>query len=275
MTLIQDRDSEWRPVRLARAETRTVRATSNGRDYRISLSIPDGQAPASGFPSLIVLDGGALFPTVAEAERRLNHRSEATGVTPTVVIGVGHDGDSLYDTAQRRRDFTPGPAVDDEESNVGDTGGADQMLDFLLHQVLPLAGERVRLDPSRRALLGHSLAGYFTLHALVNRPAAFTAYGAISPSIWWNPAHVSEAMTAMTDLSPRLFLAVGELEQALEGSPRGKRRMIEATKDLARVAQATGLAETALRIFPEENHASVVSVAATRFLRVMHTDAPA
>lgn len=261
-------DPEWRPLVLDRAMTRTVRAAANGRDYRISVFAPDAAPPPGGFPSLIVLDGSALFATVAETANRLSRRPEATGVQPAVIIGVGHHGEGLYDLAQRHRDFTPGPAA--AEATPHETGGADRFLAFLIDELLPLVAQTVPLDPTRRALVGHSLAGLFTLHALASRPAAFAAYGAISPSIWWDREGVTQAISGLNDRSPLLFLAAGERERTPPGARHSERMMVESVEELAVIAAP--LIETTLNIFPDEDHGSIVSVAVTRFLRFCGTD---
>ena len=271
MTTSSHLDSQWRPLVAARTRTRTVVAEANGHSYRIHLCVPEGAAPEGGWPSLIVLDGGALFQSVADAERRLSHRPDATGVTPRVIIGVAHDGDTLYHPPQRFRDFTPGPAVADEESNRHETGGAAALLAFLVDELLPLIDRTAPLDPTRRALLGHSLAGYFALHALTARPDAFASLGAISPSLWWNPALILDAIPALPSPVPALYLAAGALEQAAAGSHRSDRRMIGALEDLKAAADSAGWTDTALTIFPDENHASVVLPAAQRFLKFATT----
>ena len=257
-------DPEWQPLLLERATTRTVRATVSGHDYRISLWIPAGKAPEDGFPSIIVLDGRALFATMAETANRLGHRPEATGVRPTVIIGVAHDGRGLYDVAQRYRDFTPGPSAFEASSH--ETGGADAFMSFLIDQLLALIGQSVPLDPKRRALFGYSLAGLFTLNTLASHPQAFATYGAISPSIWWDRDLITQKLIAMGHRPSRLFLAAGEGERAPPGSPRGQRQMIESVESLAVLSREL-LDEVACHIFPDEDHASVVSVAMTRFLR--------
>ncbi|MFC7379873.1 alpha/beta hydrolase [Brevundimonas sp. GCM10030266] len=267
MTKTSHPDSAWTPLVAPRTLSRVLVADSNGQSYRISLCVPEGAAPEGGWPSLVVLDGGALFQSVADAERRLSHRPEATGVTPRVIIGVGHDGDALYHPPQRFRDFTPGPAVADDEANRNASGGASALLTFLLDQLLPLIGETVALDPARRALLGHSLAGYFTLYALTTTPGAFSAYGAISPSLWWNPALILDAVAALPRPSSALYLAAGALERDKPGSPRGDRRMIGALEDLKAATDAAGWPDVSLTVFPDENHASVVLPAAQRFLK--------
>ena len=264
MSISSHHDTDWGPLALARAATRRIVSRFTGHAYRISVSIPQTSAPAAGFPTLIVLDGIALFATAAETERRLSHRPDATGVYPMVVIGVGHDSDDLYDQAQRHRDFTPGPPAQALAEGDHAYGGAKAFLDFLLEQVLPETAERAPIDRSRLALAGHSLGGLFVLNALVTRPMAFAAYGAISPSVWWNPAGLTDGLTRVSDVSARLFLGVGEREQ-MEGSGRAERRMVDGAREFAAGATAMGI-KVRFSIFAEENHGSVVLPALGRFL---------
>lgn len=270
MNLSPQPDPIWSPYTLPRAMTRIVTAAANGHDYRLLISIPKDPPPAAGFPMLLVLDGNALFPTVAETERRLSHRTEVTGVEPMVIVGVGPSHTDLYDTAQRHRDFTPGPPLLAEDAGRFETGGADAFLSFLLDEVVPLATTQVSVDPSRISLMGHSLAGYFALDVLTRRPTAFAGYAAVSPSIWWNPARLSQAVDDMDATSARLLLAVGRREQDDNdpASRRNQRRMVDAVEDMSARLSARLPGQVDVCVFPNEDHASVVSVAAVRALRL-------
>ncbi|MFC5345685.1 alpha/beta hydrolase [Brevundimonas staleyi] len=260
----------WSPFVLPRATTRLVTAAANGHAYRLSLSVPKGAPPEAGFPMLLVLDGGALFPTVAETERRLSHRSEVTGVEPMVIVGVGPGHTEMYDTAQRHRDFTPGPPLLAEDAGRFETGGAEAFLAFLLDEAIPLAAGQVRVDPARISLMGHSLAGYFALDVLTRRPDAFAAYAAVSPSIWWNPERLLEGVAGLQETPAGVLLAVGRREQndAPADERRNRRRMVDAVEDLGARLSARLPGRIRVEVFPDEDHASVVSVAAVRALRL-------
>ena len=98
----------------------------------------------------------------------------------------------------RTRDLTPSPFTPDppedgegEDGDEGDgenpmptAGGAGAFLDFFERELFPFVEERYRTQPYR-IVIGHSFGGLFAVHALVHRPAAFDAYVAISPSLWW------------------------------------------------------------------------------------------
>ena len=87
-----------------------------------------------------------------------------------------------------------------------------------------------RIDPSDRALLGHSFGGQFALFTLLDHPGFFSRYLVVSPSLWWDcdpdftlcsgenvlPGvffeREEEVRRAGTDLDGRLFMAVGLAE---------------------------------------------------------------
>lgn len=271
MNLSTQSDPTWSPYALPRTTTRIVTAASNGHDYRLLISVPKAAPPEAGFPMLLVLDGGALFPTVAETERRLSHRTEVTAVEPMVIVGVGPSHTDMYDMAQRHRDFTSARPLLAEDASRFATGGGDAFMSFLLEEVVPLARQQTAIDPARISLMGHSLAGYFALDTLTHRPAAFAGYCAVSPSIWWDPPRLMEAAESLDGSSARVTLAVGRREQSEDGSnPRGdQRRMVDSLQELGRLLTAKlSQDQVHIHVFPDEDHASVVSPAAIRALRM-------
>lgn len=279
----------WPPVTLPGTQARRMRAATNGIDYRIDLWLPPSEPPPGGFPSIYVLDGGALFGTLVEAVRRSSRRPDATGVLPTAVIGIAHDapaqtGQALYAEAERRRDFTFGPPASDAgRAAPGTVGGGAAFLCFIADQLAPALEAELPLDARRRTLFGHSLAGHFVLRALAARPDAFGTWAAISPSIWWDEAALRAALAATLagrQHAPRLFMAVGEYEAEVppwqRGQPgyeqlvarRGQRQMVASAQALADELRGW-LGDEALhfRVFPEEDHASVLMIAIQRLLR--------
>ncbi|CAM5761274.1 Ferri-bacillibactin esterase BesA [Labrys miyagiensis] len=267
---------EARPATLARTESYHL-ITDGGRTYVARVALPAEPAPPRGFPVVYLLDGGACFGTMAEAVRMQSRRPSTTGVDPAIVIGIGYDTDEVFDIEQRLLDLTPSTALDFPES-----GGADAFLEFLAADLMPAFEGRLRIDPERRLLFGHSLGGLFALHALFTRPDLFSAVAAASPSLWWNGGDtdaeklfVGRKDRFMRDT--RLMICVGELERAL---PPGlvklqpgarERHMVERARDLA--ARLHALEDPHLEVsfieFAGENHASVVPSAISRSLRLL------
>ncbi|CAN7694753.1 alpha/beta hydrolase-fold protein [Pseudorhodoferax sp. LjRoot39] len=273
----------WSAVELPRAQTRRWLAQANGQRYRISVWLPSGTPPPGGFPAVYVLDANALFATFVELAQRSGRRPDATGIQPMAVVGIAHDGDSLYDDALRRRDFTFGPPAGEPAPAAGTVGGGPALLSFLADELGPALRAEFPLDAARQTLFGHSLAGHFALRALAARPDAFRCWAAISPSVWWDEAGLRAALAATLPgrTGLRVLLAVGEWEKEIppwQRSQPGHADLVarRARRDMVGGAQALaadlrtwlGDAQAVFRLFPDEDHASVVLVAAQRSLRL-------
>lgn len=202
------------PVLVPGAESFTLTASGTGHGYRIYLARPADPAPEAGFPVLYFLDGNATFATAAEA-MRLQTRPPK-GREGAVVVAIGTDGAAPFDSTQRYRDFTTpaDPAALPKRLGITEVGGADAFLDFIARDLMPEIARRLPVDPTRATLVGHSLGGFFTLHAFLTRPALFSTYVAGSPSVWWNDDEIVARAAAFAADPPdlagrRLFIGVG------------------------------------------------------------------
>ncbi len=124
---------------------------------------------------------------------------------PVIIVGV--------QTRQRRAELTARPSDPRYLSAFPESGGADRFRQFLKDEVLPFVEARFRTG-DRRALIGESLAGLFVVDTLLNQPALFNDYVAISPSLWWDdrrPLRRLDKAGKIDGLSKaRLYLAVGD-----------------------------------------------------------------
>jgi predicted alpha/beta superfamily hydrolase len=207
-------------IRARTLVTRILRS-KEGLDYTIFISAPDGAPPPGGFPVLYVLDANAWFGAAAEIVR-LNEIESG----PAIVVGVGYPIRTMHDARRRGHDFTLGAPLAPQGAYAGtDFGGADAFLEFLKGDLRSEIGKAYPIDPGRQSLFGHSLGGYFVLHALFTAPEAFFAYIAASPAIWWDDkalAAEEQAFLSRPGLSrpgakPRtqVLITVGGLEQQL------------------------------------------------------------
>jgi len=244
--------------------------------YRIDLLVPDGPAPADGWPSVWLLDGAGCFGTCAEAMRRMSRRSDATGVVPQVIVGLSA---ANGDRAGRQHDYTT------PRSERAEAGGAEPFLRFMLEQAQPEVARRVRLDGARRTLWGHSLAGYFALWVLAHAPDAFRTYAAISPSVWWDRPLLEDRLATVQPADRRVLVCIGEWEDALPPwqskapnaaealARRQTRQMVAGARDIAGLlARTLGQERVQFRLLPEEDHASILSAAMPRMLRMASLD---
>ncbi|MFT3736640.1 MAG: alpha/beta hydrolase-fold protein [Rhodocyclaceae bacterium] len=276
------------PITFPRAEQFELRATAAdnqpGPRYRILVALPDGPAPAGGYPVVYVLDADLVFHSVVETLRLQSRRPLATGVLPALIVGITYPEDD--DVILRRAiDYTatpmavPAPEMSATMRNAG--GGADRFLDFIDKSVRPAIAQRYATNPNRQVLFGHSLGGLFALHALFTRPAMFTHYIAASPSWWWNDAAMSAAEARFRQQPDAargraLLLTVGEFEQRpsrfSDNMPGGiatleRRAMVDNVRAVAtRLTGTPGLRVEALEI-AGENHLSSLPQAINRGLR--------
>lgn len=266
---------------------------ADGRIYRLRISVPSVPPPAGGFPVLYVLDGNAWFEMADVLARA---KVEEYG--PLVVVGIGYPSADPFDD-RRLNDLTPTPPAEPQLYGQGArVGGADAFVEVVTARAPAQVAQVVKIDPSRRAIFGHSLGGLFVLHLMFTHPDAFDSYVAASPSIWWNrPFMAAERSAAHFGCPPpRALLTAGgreselgpmdetwlrslfasqpklfpgkTVEQGLQDLQRKliDNRMAGNAKDMAGALRAQGL-EAGYVLFEGEDHMSVVPPALNRALR--------
>ena len=246
---------------------------SGMQPYRIQLSMPSGQAPATGWP-LVVLLGAEGFD-IAVAQVRYHAACQPPGyIDNAILVSVDYP-----DINRRRLDYTPynptASAVTDAACPPeADQGGAPLFLDFLQHNLMQALNSRCAFDPKRVTLAGHSLGGLFTLYALFNEARIFSSFIASSPSVWWGDRYLQRTARAYTpsgNLAAReLLITAGEYEQALNPlevrqqrpnlakleEVRAQRAMIDGNQDVTRLlAEKPGLT-VGFQILPGQSHRS-------------------
>ncbi|CAL3970692.1 unnamed protein product [Diplocarpon coronariae] len=232
---------------------------------------------------LYVTDGNAQFFSAMETVRRHSISSFNKSAAETIVVGIGYPLDvpeQLYD-GRRNRDLTPKPStIPLSEASLWQSseGGADEFLDFIQTRLKPFIKSQVfsDLDVGHEVLFGHSYGGLFALHALFTRPEMFNTYIAASPSIWYHNQSIKHeeatflANGGAKDRTLRMFY--GSLEQHPISHPRESEEEFEKRKRdwenfamgknteemFARLQESGGLENVELRVYPGEDHRSVV-----------------
>jgi hypothetical protein len=179
-------------------EATTIRSQILGEEREILVSLPPAyEASTDRYPVLYLLDGPGHFHhatgTVAVLAR--------SGAIPAlIVVGIGN--------TDRMRDMTP-----THDDRLPTSGGAEAFLRFIREELIPHVEGRYRTH-SYRVLVGHSLAGLFTVHALTLAPQAFDAYVALSPTLEWGDeiaqANAERLFERKEPLDRTLFLALGD-----------------------------------------------------------------
>jgi predicted alpha/beta superfamily hydrolase len=269
-------------VTIAASELYTIESTNVGDDIRVSVALPSSYDDSDErYPVIYALDANrrAWFGTYADIARV----GASVGELPeTIVVGIGYDKGWREVLAARTRDFTPTRDVEQEarlRERVGElsepivSGGAATFLRFLQEELFPFIEARYRVEPSRRVIFGHSLGGTFALYVLFHEPQTFTDYVIGSPSIWYGNEEALKSEKAYAeaheDLSARLFLAVGALEEQKDNARSRRAAMVSNLVELSRRLESRGYPGLALErvVFEAETHNGVVPPTFSRGLR--------
>ncbi|MFW9845665.1 MAG: alpha/beta hydrolase-fold protein [Candidatus Thorarchaeota archaeon] len=132
------------------------------------------------YPVLFLLDAEFFF---YQAVAAVDFLSECGYISPKpipemIIVGIVN--------VDRNRDYTPTFAPKQREVLEFPTSGkAEKFLEFLKMELIPLVEEKYRTHPLK-ILAGWSLGGLLTIHSYLYHPELFSAYLAISPSLWWD-----------------------------------------------------------------------------------------
>lgn len=278
------------PVAVASSERFDLPSEILGRSLRILIARPYGEAPASGWPVVYLLDGYDYFATAAQIVRALATSGEARGA---VVVGVAY-ADPKTGAAQRFLDLTtkcPQKTLDRmgrKDVTEEGTGGLDDYLRAIETEVKPAVEVKIAIDRTDQTLFGHSLGGLAVLRALLRQTATYRTFLASSPSIWWDEKAVLADEPAFAarvkagDAAPRVFICVGGLEEtpgkAKPDGPFTQGEIDKMTRKAKMVGNAHALAkrlraitgakgyENDSFVFRDESHMSVIPAALSRSL---------
>jgi len=108
------------------------------------------------------------------------------------------------DTTNRVRDYLPkvqGEPKTEFQTFVKnkwpDAGQTDNFLKFVSDELMPYINSNYPTN-GYNTLIGHSNAGTLALYTLVNQPALFNNYIAISPNSWWSDEELKSNITKYT-----------------------------------------------------------------------------
>ena len=258
------------PTRGTVDSVRLVRAEGWEWDHEVRVYLPASYHHTDrAYPTLWITDNNLELIQGALT-------GDALGFSPElIVVAVGAPADTNAAEFQRRRsyDFIPdkslmGPMFAPMPAEA--IGGAPGFLDFLVNQLRPMLAGEYRMDLHDQGYAGHSGGGQFGLYVLLNRPESFAKYIISSPAAYQPWLDMEAAWHEKNaDLKARVFLSAGEAEAA---HPIWSASQIVST--VATMAERLTVRrypslELTVRIFPDEDHLTVMPVAYTRGIRVL------
>jgi predicted alpha/beta superfamily hydrolase len=269
------------PFVLDNTEVRDIRATGLKRDYQVYVALPDSyRASTKNYPVVFVTDANYAFPIARNISQRLTKHA---GMEETIVVGLSYaKGDTgLY---SRRRDYTPTvPRKHDYRSDMPGRkvalGEAPAYARFLADQVLPLIAKNYRADMKRKFFVGHSYGSLLGLQILFSEPRMFEHYILGSPSLWYDGGVMFDRAETYgerhRDLQANVFFGVGGLERLAPGKKRSRAEedadMVADLRDFDAALKAHRYPNlrTQVKVFADEDHASVFPLVLTHGLRAV------
>jgi predicted alpha/beta superfamily hydrolase len=191
-----------------------IESAAVGRGYHVYVMLPDGYDPTADdtYPTIYVLDGGALFPLFAAYYRYLNFGEE---IPDSIIVGVSYGSDTFEGGNFRSTDYT---APSDERDYWG---GAKKFQSFLSDELIPMIEKNYQSRADRRVIFGQSIGGQFVLYTALTKPNLFWGHVASNPALHRNlPFYLEKHADAEPGHEQsRLFVADGTLNDALFREP--------------------------------------------------------
>ncbi len=170
------------------------------RPYHLLIKLPPdaGECPSCRYPTVFLLDGGAIFPSLAGYASYLWYEKS---LPPFILVGISYGGDTHEEGNYRSTDYTA-PSQEREY-----WGGADAFQRVISEEIMPHVEGLYPVDSERRIIFGQSLAGQFVLFTALSRPELFYGHISSNPALHRNLDYFLQSRGAQGHT--RLFVAVG------------------------------------------------------------------
>lgn len=185
--------------------THRIASAVLGEERTINVWLPpEHETAEEAYTVLYLIDGGVEqdFPHIAGLAQLgvISWQYE-----PLIVVGI--------ETGDRLHELTPEPADPRYSAEFETAGGAAAFRAYIADDVIPFIEAAYRVG-ERRAIIGESLAGLFIVNTLLEQPALFDDYVAVSPSLWWDDQAVAERaaerLAAADHGDTRLYLTMAD-----------------------------------------------------------------
>jgi len=184
--------------------TETMHSAVLGEDRTLNIYLPEGYSPddTTHYPVIYLLDGGVDEDFVHVAGLvQFSSQPWVARLQRSIVVGIGN--------TDRKRDMTFPAAIKSDKDKLPTSGGSAKFISFLEQELQPYVQKHYKTNNSK-TLIGESLAGLLAVQVLLEKPALFSRYIIISPSLWWNDGSLLKHAMAPVTGKTSIYLAAGK-----------------------------------------------------------------
>jgi predicted alpha/beta superfamily hydrolase len=271
-TLIYGQTTKTRQQENARpfvlGEIREIQSRVLAEKRILNIYLPEGytQNDTIHYPVIYLLDGSADEDFIHIAGLVQFSSFDWIGQVPkSIVVGIA--------TVDRRRDFTFPTTIAEDKKKYPTTGQSGKFIAFLETELQPFVEKGYKTSGSK-TIIGQSLGGLLATEILFKKPALFTKYIIVSPSLWWDngslldhlPQILKDSFVQPTDI----YIGVGK-----EGlTPTATPRVMEVDANVLADKLKSTRSKTVKVVFdylPEEDHATIMHQAVSNAFRRIYS----
>ena len=248
---------ESHPFVLGKIET--IHSTVLSEKRIVNIYLPPGYNTSDSirYPVIYLLDGSADedFIHIAGLLQFLNF-SWINIAPPAVLVGIAN--------VDRKRDFTFPTSIKKDVEAFPTAGKSENFIQFIEKELQPYIEGRYKTT-SDKTIIGQSLGGLLATEILYKKPALFTRYMIISPSLWWDNESLLKTKLNLQTLpgkeTVKVFIAVGKEGPIMENDAKKLLNILKGQPKKINVSFA---------YFSNENHASIMHNALYKGFEIIH-----
>ena len=174
----------------------------------LNIYLPSGyyKDDTAKYPVIYLLDGGVDEDFFHIAGLVYFNTFPWVGRMPeSIVVGIAN--------TDRKRDFTFPTSIKSDKEKYPTTGGSAKFISFIGKELQPYIQTHYRASGANM-LIGESLGGLLATEILSRKPALFSKYVIVSPSLWWDNRYLLKQKMAITTTYPSrntgIYIGVGK-----------------------------------------------------------------
>lgn len=185
-------------------------------------------------------------------------------IPKSIVVGIV--------TVDRQRDFSYPTTVKEDKEAWPATGGSEKFIAFMEKELQPYIEKTYNVN-QERTLIGQSFGGLLATEIMFRKPALFSKYIIISPSLWWDDGSLLDLPSVLLDESYHqpTSIYIGYGKEGLAPGARTHVMEVDANLLAERIrATKSKHVNVYLDYLPEEDHATIGHQAVFNAFRALY-----